>query len=84
MRVIGKAAINESKHPYVVRLEVVSDGLDIKLSQRIVQFHELRQIHPQHGRTIFRRNGPNYRWCFDDIAHAFIEQFGGELYKAGS
>jgi hypothetical protein len=85
MRGIGKAVTNESKHPYVVKLEVVSDGLDIELSRRIVQFHKLRDIQPQYGRTIFRRSGPDYHWCFDDlsIAHAFIEQFGGELYKAG-
>jgi hypothetical protein len=78
MRGIGKAATNESKHPYVVKLEVVSDGLDIELSRQIVKFHKVRHIQPQYGRTIFRRSGPDYHWCFDDlsIAHAFIKQFG--------
>jgi hypothetical protein len=85
MRGIGRAAANESRHPSVVKLDVVSDGLDVKVSRQIVQFHKLRRIQPQYGRTIFRRNGPDYHWCFDDlsVAHAFIEQFGGELYKAG-
>jgi hypothetical protein len=30
------------------------------------------------------RSGFIYRWCFDDllVAHAFVEQFGGEFCKA--
>ena len=34
MRGIGKAALNEWKHPYVVELEAAYDGLDIKLVGR--------------------------------------------------
>jgi len=48
MRGIGKAAVNESKHPYVVELEVPSDGLDFKLSRQIVQFHESQRIQLQY------------------------------------
>jgi hypothetical protein len=82
---IGKAALNESKHPYVIELEVASDGLDVILSRQIVQFHESRHVQPQYGRTIVRQGGLICRWCFDDpsIAHDFVEQFGGKLCKAG-
>jgi hypothetical protein len=84
MRGIGKAAINESKNPYVVKLEVFSDRLDVELSRQIMQFHKSRNIQPLYGRRKTTRRGKlYYRWCFSDvlIACAFAEQFGGEFYK---
>jgi hypothetical protein len=84
MRGIGKAALNETKHPYVIELEVASDGLDVILSRRIVQFHESRHVQPQYGRTTVRQGGLICRWCFDDlsIARDFVKQFNGHLCKA--
>jgi hypothetical protein len=83
MRGLSKAA-NERKYPHVVELAVGSNGLDVKLNRQIVQFHKSRHIEPRHGRTIVMRSGFIYRWCFDDllVAHAFVEQFGGEFCKA--
>jgi hypothetical protein len=85
MRGVGKAALNERKHSYVIELKSTSDGLDIILSRQIVQFHELRQVQPQYGRTVVRQGGLICRWCFDDlsIARDFVERFGGKLCKAG-
>ena len=80
----NKATTNEFSHPYVVELAVVGDALDVELGQRIMQFHESRDIQPRHGRRINRRRGKfHYRWCFSDllIAHAFAKQFGGEIAK---
>jgi hypothetical protein len=54
MRGVGKAALNERKHSYVIELKSTSDGLDVILSRQIVQFHELRHVQPQYGRTIAR------------------------------
>jgi hypothetical protein len=74
-----RAKTNEFEHPYVVELAVVSDGLDVELSQRIMQFHKSRHIRLRYGRS-----GSNYyRWCFSDllIARAFAEQFSGEFCK---
>jgi hypothetical protein len=84
MRGIGKAALNEWKHPYVVELEATYDGLDIKLSRQIVLFHESRYVQPEYGRTIVSPRGLICRWCFSElsIAHDFIEQFGGRFRKA--
>jgi len=80
----SKATTNEIKHPYVVELSVVKDGLDAELSRRIMQFHRSRHVHPQYGRRITTRRGQlYYRWCFSDllIARAFVEEFGGEFCK---
>jgi hypothetical protein len=84
MRGIGKAALNEWKHPYVVELEATYDGLDIKLSRQIELFHKSRYVQPQYGRTIVSQRGLICRWCFSElsIAHDFIEQFGGRFRKA--
>jgi hypothetical protein len=81
---ITKAVRNENKHPYVVELAVVSDGLDVELSRKILQFHKSRHIQPQYGRRITAGRGKLcYRWCFSDlsIARAFVEQFGAEFWK---
>jgi hypothetical protein len=84
MRGLSKAA-NPKKYPHVVELGVASGGLDVKLNRQIMQFHKSRHIEPRHGRTIVMRSGFIYRWCFEDLssAHTFIEEFGGELCKAG-
>jgi hypothetical protein len=76
-----KAAANESKYPNIVELGVPSDGLDVILGRRIINFHKSRHIQPHHGRTINRQKQIFYRWCFSDLATArdFIEQFGGEF-----
>jgi len=37
---------NEIKHPYVVEIALVRDGLDVELSRRIMQFHKSRHIQP--------------------------------------
>jgi hypothetical protein len=83
MRGFGETK-NEKKYPHIVELSVASDGLNVKLNRQILQFHLSRHIQPRHGRTIVMRSGYIYRWCFDDllVAHAFVEQFGGEFCKA--
>lgn len=75
MRGIGKAAKNESKCSHVVELVVASEGLDVKLSREIVQFHHSRRIQPQH---VVIRRGLIYRWCFDDLSIAIrsVASFG--------
>jgi len=81
-----RAITNETRHPYIVELAVVGDRLDVQLSRQIMQFHQSRRIEPRFGRrTAASRNLYHFRWCFADllIALAFIEQFGGELYKYG-
>ena len=79
----NKALVNENKHPYVVELAVVTDGMDVELSRQIVRFHKSRRIQPRHGRTVVRRGGVFYRWCFSDlsIGRAFADEFGGEFCK---
>jgi hypothetical protein len=80
----SKSLANERKYPCVVELAVVTDGMDIELSRRIVAFHKSRHIQLRHGRTIMRRGGFYYRWCFSDLltARAFVEQFGAEFCKS--
>jgi hypothetical protein len=46
-----RAKTNEFEHPYVVELAVVSDELDVELSQRIMQFQKSRHIRPRYGRS---------------------------------
>jgi hypothetical protein len=79
----SKARVNENKHPYVVELAVVTDGMDVELSRQIVWFHKSRHIQPLHGRTIVRQGRIFYRWCFSDllIARAFVEEFGAKFFK---
>jgi len=48
----GKALTNESNYPNVVELAVSSDGLSVKLSRWIMEFHKSRHIEPRHGRII--------------------------------
>jgi hypothetical protein len=52
----NKGMTNEVSHPYVVEVAFVSDGhsdgLDVELSRRIMQFHKSRHIQPRYGRTI--------------------------------
>jgi hypothetical protein len=57
--------------------------LEIELSRQIVGFHKSRRIQPRHGRQTIRDNQTFSRWCFADLptARAFVEQFGGALYK---
>jgi hypothetical protein len=76
-----KRVENEINHPHIVGLAVVSDGVDVELSQLIIQFHKSRHIQLRHGRRITTRRGKVYRWCFSDllIACTFAEQFNGEL-----
>ncbi len=80
----GKAVANESNYPYIVELAVGADELDFGLSHRIIEFHHLRHIKPRRGRRIVRGGKVHYRWCFSDLAtaRAFVEQFGGELFKS--
>jgi len=78
----NKAAANESKFPNIVELLIASDGLDIALSLRIMDFHNARHIKPRHGQTIKKEGELYYRCWFSDLAtaRAFIEQFDGTLY----
>jgi hypothetical protein len=80
-----KTVRNEISHPYIVEVAVVGDELNVQLGRQIMQFHQSRHIQPRYGRTITINRGKLYRWCFSDllVARAFIEQFGGELYKNG-
>ena len=77
----GKAVANESKYPNIVEIAAPADQLDVEFSRYIMHFHMLRHIQPRHGRRIVRDGQIYYRWCFPDsaMAHAFIEEFGGEL-----
>jgi hypothetical protein len=80
-----KAVTNEVNHPYVVEVAVVSDGLDIDICRRIMQFHKSRHVELRYGRRVTHRKGKTrYGWCFDDllVARAFAEQFGGEFRKS--
>jgi hypothetical protein len=75
-----KAITNEIRYPYIVEVAVVSDGLDVELCRRIMQFHKSRHIQLRYGRIITTKRGKIfYRWCFSDllIARAFAEQFSG-------
>ena len=78
-----KALTNESECPYITELAVTTDGLDITLSRRIMAFHNSRHIEPHHGRRLTRGNRIHYRRCFCDLAtaHAFVDEFGGELLR---
>jgi hypothetical protein len=78
-----KAVGNETKCPYIAELPASMRGLDVALSRRIIQFHKTRHVQPRHGRTILKEGQFYYRWCFPDlqIAHEFIQQFGGSLYE---
>jgi hypothetical protein len=78
-----KAVRNETKYPYIAELPVSVRGLDVELSRRIFQFHKTRHVQLRHGRTILTERQHYYRWCFSDLqmAHEFIEQFGGSLYE---
>jgi hypothetical protein len=80
----SKALANEKRHRCVIELAVATDGMDVELSRRIVQFHKSRHIQPRHGRTIARQDQFYYRWCFSDlsIARDFVEQFGGAFCKS--
>ena len=71
-------------YPYIAELPASTRGLDVALNRRIVQFHKTRQVQPRHGRTILKEGRSYYRWCFSDLqmAHAFIEQFGGSLCES--
>ena len=64
---------------------IVGDELNVQLGRQIIHFHQSQRIQPRYGRTLTTNRGKLYRWCFSDllIARAFIEQFGGELYKHG-
>jgi hypothetical protein len=78
------AVTNETKHPYIVEVAAVGDGLDTELSRRIMQFHKSRYIQPRYGRRIATKRGKVfYRWCFSDllIARAFAEEFGAVFSK---
>ena len=89
----NKAVMNESRHPYVIELVVISDepdsdALDVELNQRIMRFHKLRHIQPRCGRRFTnrfanRQRELRYRWCFSDlsVARDFVEQLGGEFCK---
>jgi hypothetical protein len=82
----NRAVTNETKHPYIVEVEVVvgRDGLDVDLSRRIMQFHKSRRMQVRYGRTITTSRGKVfYRWCFSDllIARTFAEQFNGKFFK---
>jgi hypothetical protein len=46
----NKAITNEIRHPYIVEVAVVSDGLDAELCRRIMQFHKSRHIEPRYAR----------------------------------
>jgi hypothetical protein len=71
----------ERKYPYIVELAVGEHGLDVELGRRIMHFHNTRNIKPRYGHIVLKEGQTYYRWCFSDVttAHAFIEQFGGEV-----
>ena len=72
---------NEKRYPHIVELAVGKRGLDVRLNRRIMEFHNSRHIKPRHGHIVLEKGQTYYRWCFPDstMAHAFIEQFGGEV-----
>jgi hypothetical protein len=74
---------NERKYPHIVELAVGSHGLDVGLGRQIMHFHNSRHIKPRYGHIVLKERQMYYRWCFLDLAtaHAFMEQFGGTVYK---
>jgi hypothetical protein len=80
----GRALANERKYPHVVELPASAGGLDVELSRRIIEFHNVRHVQPRHGRIISKKRQTYYRWCFSDVrnARAFAEQFGGKTFNA--
>jgi hypothetical protein len=78
-----KAVTNERMYPFIAELPASTRGLDVGLGRRIIQFHKTRHVQPRHGRSILKEDQFYYRWCFSDLqmANAFIEQFGGLLYR---
>jgi len=85
-RLPKRAIKNEIRHPYIVEVAIVGDELNIQLGRQIIHFYQSQSIQPRYGRTLTTNRGKLYRWCFSDllVARAFIEQFGGELYKHGT
>ena len=77
------AGTTERRYPHIVELAVGKDGLDVGLGRRIIAFHNSRHIKPRHGHIILKEGETYYHWCFSDLAmaHAFVEQFGGTVYK---
>jgi hypothetical protein len=75
---------NEGKYPYIAELPASVGGLDVALSRQVIQFHKTRHVQLRHGGTILKEGRFYYRWCFSDLqmAHAFIEEFGGLLYES--
>jgi hypothetical protein len=84
-RLPKRAIRNEIRHPYIVEVAIVGDELNVQLVRQIMQFHQSQSIQPRYGRTITTNRAKLYRWCFSKllVARAFIDQFGGELYKHG-
>ena len=78
-----KARRNETKYPYIAELAANMRGLGAVLSRQIMKFHKTRHVQPRHGRTILKEGRFYYRWCFPDsqIAHEFIEEFGGSIIE---
>jgi hypothetical protein len=79
----GKALTNEVKYPYIVELAVRPHETNAELNGRIIDFHRSRKIQARRGRHCIKENKMYFRWCFSDwtTAGAFIEQFGGKVYK---
>jgi hypothetical protein len=50
----GKALANERKYPFIVKVPVAANGLDVELNGQIVGFHKLHRVQPRFGRTVFR------------------------------
>jgi hypothetical protein len=84
-RLPKRAIRNEIRHPYIVQVAIVGDELNVQLGRRIMHSHKSQSIQPRYGRTITTSRAKLYRWCFCEllVARAFIDQFGGELYKHG-
>jgi hypothetical protein len=76
----NKVTATEREFPYIVEIELPTNGLDLSTNREIMTFHRLHSLQPRFGRRRTETNKNYARWCFSDpaIADSFCEQFGGE------
>ena len=76
----SKAIETERDFPHIVEIAVPQNGLELRLSRKIVTFHSSHNIRPRYGRIRVQNNQYYFRWCFTDsaIADIFRRLFAGE------
>ena len=76
----SKAIETERDFPHIVEIAVPQNGLELRLSRKILTFHSAHNIRPRYGRIRGHNNECYFRWCFTDsaIADIFRRLFAGE------